>query len=230
MTPPIWQVARRIEKAEDKPPAEASAPGEWEGGLIILPEKESPDGRRFGQVVVGETSFMFTSQQAGAEIGRAVRLAGKGEGGALAALEVLAVERGGLPAALRLCWRKAGAEVAEALAALLSPRREEIMAQVVTERRAARKQRKRVRPGLPVLVAEVVDVPALPDGRPERLLLPAACEGERNSVAGSHSPPLPEGWHEVGGPRPQPRPWLDRSAGRPINVRFPGYPATGWED
>lgn len=194
----FFGLANQVRRTKAAPAPTTPAPGEWSGGVVVLPEKESEDGPRFGQVVVGAETFSFTSQLAGAEIGRAVVLAQGGEGAAAAALQTWAVERGGLPAALRLCWRKCERETAEALAVLLAPHAEEISAQVVTERRKARKQRKRVRPGLPVLAGEVVDaVPLLPGV--ERLALnPAPSEG--NSVM---EDPLPPGW--VRAPRIPPK-------------------------
>lgn len=228
----LQDAERRLQRAIERPAPEAEAPGEEWSGLVILPEKESEDGPRFGQVVVGEDTFSFTSQLAGEELQRAVALAQGGDGGALAALSALAVARGGLPCALRLCWRKAGAETTLTLAGVLAPLAETIRAEVDLERRKAQKQRKRVRPGIPVVVAEVLDVPAaLPAGPPLALLNPAPPEIEGNSVGGlPPEPELPPGWHLVGRTRPQPAPWTDPRAGRRLRIRFPGYPVSGWED
>lgn len=188
----IDTLSRRVDRLAPAP-RKVKAPGETEIGAIVLPAKQEGDSPRAGCIVVTSSTFSFTRELAGEELRRAVKLAAKGEGAAVAALGVWAIERGGLPAAVRLAWRKAGQETTLTLAGVLAAHAEEIRAQVVTERRAARKHRKLARPGIPVLVGVVVDAaPLLPAGPPLALLGPAPEDTERNSVE-----TLPPGWCRV---------------------------------
>lgn len=216
MTPPVWQVARRIEKAEERPPAQAPAPGEAEAPtILVLPLKEV-DSPKPGARLAPLLEIMEDAEKRG--------------GVSLSRLLGYAAEGKALSYSLRRIWRAGGQAGTERFLALISPYREaveqarrEFLKRECKHRRLARRWREKV----PILVPEVVDVPALPAG--PRLLLPPAPPGTEEEQRNSVEQPLPPGWHMVK-PRPQIRPWLDRTAGRPIKVRFPGYPTQGWED